>query len=105
MQIAKWTGWTLDEIYRYDIKEINKLVVWAYNQEVAERENLFSVMQWHLGVQHKRSAYKAKSNITKNLKQKPYNGTEDKTSEWTDMFRAYAPNAFDKFIKSLKPRE
>jgi hypothetical protein len=102
MQIAKQTGWTIDYINEFDIKEINKLATWAYNQEIVERENIFTVMQWHLGIQHKKSRSGAKKNLKKALKRQLYNPKKDKTKEWNNMFRAYAPKAFDKFINSLK---
>lgn len=102
MQIVKHTSWTVDEIYKYDIKEISKMAKWAYNQEVAERENLFIVSQWHLGSQSKKSAKKSAKHLTKALKQQSYNPAEDRTVDWVKMFKAYAPNTFDKYIKSLK---
>lgn len=103
MQIVKHTGWTLDEVYSYNIKDIHKLTIWAYNQEIAERENLFTVMQWHLGIQNKKSASKSKKNLQKALKKNFYNPEKDKTDEWTDIFKRHNPQAFDKFLNSLKP--
>jgi hypothetical protein len=103
MQIVKHTGWTLDEVYSYDIKDIHKLTIWAYNQEIAERENLFAVMQWHLGIQNKKSASKSKKNLQKALKKNLYNPEKDKTDEWTNIFKQHNSKAFDNFINSLKP--
>jgi hypothetical protein len=105
MQIAKHTGWTLDEIYKYDVKEIRKMSIWAYNQEIVDRENHFAVMQWHLGIRNKKSSGQSKKNLKKALKRKQYNPEKDKTDEWNNLFRQFNPNGFDKFINSLKHKD
>jgi hypothetical protein len=102
MQIAKHTGWSIEYIHSFNIKEINKMATWAFNQEIVERENLFSVIQWHVGIQHKKSANRSKQNIKKALKKQNYNPKEDKTKAWIDFFRTYSGKAFDKFFNSLK---
>lgn len=102
MQIAKHTGWTVDQIYEFDFSTINKMAIWAYNQEVVERENYFAVMQWHLGIQNKKSADTARKNLKKALKKENYSPKKDQTEAWNNLFRAYAPSAFDKFYNSLK---
>jgi hypothetical protein len=104
MQIVKQTGWTLDYICNtFDIKEIYKMSIWAFNQEIVERENTFAIMQWHLGIQHKKSSKTAKKNLKKAITRKSYNPEKDKTADWNNLFRAYNPKGFDKFINSLKP--
>jgi hypothetical protein len=102
LQIVKYTGWSLDQIYEHDIKTISFLAKWAYNQEIIERENLFAIMQWHLGAQHKKSAKTSKKNLKKALKKQSYNPPKDKTEDWNKFFRSANPKAFDKFYNSLK---
>lgn len=105
MQIVKWTGWKREYIldtFTYD--EISKLSVWAYNQEVIDRENIYTVMSWHLGIQDKKSRGRAKKSLKKNLKRHNYN-TVDNTDYWMGLFRQGNPIAFDKYLKSLKPKK
>ena len=51
----------------------------------------------------KQSAKTAKKNLKKAITRKSYNPEKDKTSDWNNLFRAYNPQAFDKFLNSLKP--
>lgn len=106
MQIVKWTGWEYNYILEtFTLDEITKLAKWAFNQEVVERENMYTVMSWHVAIQNKKSAGRAKKSLKKNLTRVNYNDVdeEEMSRKWLDTMRQWNPNAFDNHIKKLKP--
>lgn len=107
MQIVKWTKWEYDYIINtFSLDEINKLTKWAFNQEIIERENIYSVMSWHIGIQHKKSQGRVKKSLKKNLTRLNYNEAdqEEVSRQWFDMMRSWNPKAFDNHIKNLNSK-
>ena len=106
MQIVKWTGWKIDYITdNFTLDEITKLAKWAFNQEVVERENMYSIMSWHLAIQDKRSRGRAKKSLKKNMTRVNYNDVDEEeiSKKWISTMSSWAPKAFDNHIKNLKP--
>lgn len=103
MQIVKWTGWTQEYIEDKSLDEVTKLAKWAYNQEVAERENIYSVMQWHLGSQDKKARGRVQKNLKNSMKKLLYNDKdpEQTSKEMINMLRGMNPQGFDKYIEKI----
>jgi len=105
MQIVKWTGWDYNYVQdTFTLDELSKLAKWAFNQEIVERENMYAVMSWHLAIQHKKSAGRAKKSLKKNLTRAPYNDIDEQelSNKWMEAMRGWNPRAFDNHIKTLK---
>jgi hypothetical protein len=107
MQIVKYTGWEYKYIINtFSLDEISKLAKWAFNQEVVERENLYAIMSWHVAIQNKKSAGRAKKVLKKNLTRSQYNDVDeqDMSRSWMEAMRQWNPNAFDNHLKNLQPQ-
>lgn len=107
MQIVKHTGWQYEYIVNtFSLDEISKLAKWAFNQEVVERENMYTVMSWHIAIQNKKSQGRAKKSLKKNLTRVNYNDIDEEelSKKWMETMRAWNPQAFDNHIQSLKAK-
>ncbi len=103
MQLVKWTGWTLDYIYNnFTIDELNKLIIWAYNQEKQQARNIYSVVSWFAGIQHRKTYSKAQKNLKKALEPIPFSGSGPSASQdWLKFLAALNPQLFDKMMSEI----
>lgn len=102
MQIVKYTGWSLEYIEEQPLELIQKMVTWAYRQEIKDRENILVPIQWHAGIKSKKSFSKANQALKKSLKKPLYNSdSEEKSKEMMEFIRSLNPQAFDQTIQNL----